>query len=65
MTPIKIKTGLISQGVTEVSWTGGNLPDSEYDQFTFYTVLADTELADTGLADTGLADTETPSPCCS
>jgi uncharacterized protein YcnI len=31
----------ISQGVTEVSWTGGNLPDSEYDQFTFYTVLAD------------------------
>jgi uncharacterized protein YcnI len=31
----------LSQGVTEIDWTGGNLPDSEYDQFTLYLTVAD------------------------
>jgi len=30
----------ISEGVTEIDWTGGNLPDDYYDEFVFQSVLA-------------------------
>jgi uncharacterized protein YcnI len=30
----------VSEGVTEVDWSGGNLPDDEYDEFVFMAFLA-------------------------
>jgi periplasmic copper chaperone A len=30
----------VNQGVTEVDWTGGNLPDDYYDEFVFQSFLA-------------------------
>jgi periplasmic copper chaperone A len=30
----------ISEGVTEIDWTGGNLPDDYYDEFVFQSFLA-------------------------
>lgn len=30
----------VSEGVTEVDWSGGNLPDDEYDEFVFVAFLA-------------------------
>jgi periplasmic copper chaperone A len=30
----------VSQGVTEIDWTGGNLPDDYYDEFVFQSFLA-------------------------
>jgi len=30
----------VSEGVAEIDWTGGNLPDDEYDEFVFMSFLA-------------------------
>src|ERR1700689_15182 len=30
----------VGEGVTEIDWTGGNLPDEEYDEFVFMAFLA-------------------------
>jgi uncharacterized protein YcnI len=30
----------VSEGVTEIDWSGGSLPDSYYDEFIFHAVLA-------------------------
>jgi periplasmic copper chaperone A len=32
--------GQVGEGVTEIDWTGGNLPDDEYDEFVFMAFLA-------------------------
>jgi uncharacterized protein YcnI len=39
--PFTNKGQTLTEGVTEVSWTGGNLPDAYYDEFTLSTSLAD------------------------
>ena len=31
----------VSEGVTEVAWSGGKLPDAHYDEFVFTAVIAD------------------------
>jgi periplasmic copper chaperone A len=30
----------VSEGVTEIDWSGGNLPDDEYDEFVFMSFIA-------------------------
>jgi uncharacterized protein YcnI len=39
----------ISEGVKEVVWSGGNLPDDEYDEFVFRAYLTDSLKPDTKL----------------
>jgi uncharacterized protein YcnI len=33
--PVKLYHSELTEGVTEISWTGGKLPDAWYDEFTF------------------------------
>src|SRR4029077_11270096 len=40
-TPFKNGDQTLTQGVTEVDYTGGSLPDNEYQQFVIYMNLAD------------------------
>ena len=37
----------LTEGVTEVSWSGGNLPDAHYDEFTFTGLMAKSLAPDT------------------
>ena len=39
--PFTNKGTQLTSGVTEIDFTGGNLPDADYDEFTLYTTLAD------------------------
>lgn len=39
--PFTDKGAAMTEGVTEVSWSAGNLPDAYYDEFTLSTTLAD------------------------
>jgi uncharacterized protein YcnI len=39
--PFTNKGTQLAEGVTQISWTGGNLPDSYYDEFVLSTSLAD------------------------
>jgi uncharacterized protein YcnI len=39
--PFTHKGAQMTEGVTQVSWTGGNLPDAYYDEFVLSTSLAD------------------------
>jgi uncharacterized protein YcnI len=38
--PHKLYEAQVSAGVTELDWTGGNLPDDYYDEFVFQSFLA-------------------------
>jgi len=38
--PHSLYRAQVSEGVTEIDWTGGNLPDDEYDEFVFMSFLA-------------------------
>ena len=39
--PYSLLHAQITQGVTEIDWTGGRLPDDNYDEFVFQSFLAD------------------------
>jgi uncharacterized protein YcnI len=39
--PIEMEGEKITEAVKEIDWTGGNLPDSFYDEFTFVATLPD------------------------
>jgi uncharacterized protein YcnI len=47
--PFANKGAQIAEGVTQVSWTGGNLPDAYYDEFVLSTSLADSLMPGTTL----------------
>jgi len=47
--PFGNKGAQITEGVTQVSWTGGNLPDAYYDEFVLSTSLADSLMPGTTL----------------
>lgn len=40
-TPVKYFESTLTQGVTEIAWTGGSLPDAWYDEFVFRGRLPD------------------------
>jgi periplasmic copper chaperone A len=40
-TPVKYFEDTLTEGVTEIDWTGGNLPDAWYDEFVFRGKLPD------------------------
>jgi len=39
--PIEFEGATITQAVTEIDWSGGNLPDAFYDEFVFIATLPD------------------------
>jgi uncharacterized protein YcnI len=39
--PYSLRGARVSEGVTEVRWTGGNLPEAFYDEFVFTGAIAD------------------------
>lgn len=39
--PMSVRSTKVSEGVTEVDWSGGNLPDAYYDEFVLTGYLAD------------------------
>jgi uncharacterized protein YcnI len=39
--PFTLRGAPVSEGVTEISWSGGKLPDAHYDEFVFVGVLAE------------------------
>jgi len=39
--PVSLRDAKVSEGVTEVDWTGGNLPDSYYDEFVLTGTIGD------------------------
>jgi uncharacterized protein YcnI len=39
--PYTLRGAKLSDGVTEVAWSGGNLPDAHYDEFVFTGAIAD------------------------
>jgi uncharacterized protein YcnI len=39
--PMSLRGAKVSEGVTEVDWTGGNLPDAYYDEFVLTGYLGD------------------------
>jgi periplasmic copper chaperone A len=38
--PYSLYRAQVSEGVTEIDWSGGNLPDDEYDEFVFMSFIA-------------------------
>lgn len=38
--PHKLYSSTVDSGVQEISWTGGSLPDEDYDEFTFMSYLS-------------------------
>jgi uncharacterized protein YcnI len=38
--PFTLRGAPVSEGVTELSWSGGNLPDAHYDEFVFVANIA-------------------------
>lgn len=40
--PVKLHGTTVDQGVREVSWSGGDLPDTQFDEFSFMAYLAPT-----------------------
>ena len=39
--PFTLRGAKVTEGVTEISWSGGKLADAHYDEFVFTSVLAD------------------------
>jgi uncharacterized protein YcnI len=39
--PYTLRGGTVSEGVTEITWAGGKLPDAHYDEFVFTVAIAD------------------------
>ena len=39
--PATLRGAKVSEGVTEIAWSGGKLPDAYYDEFVFTSSLAD------------------------
>jgi len=39
--PFTLRGAKVSEGVTEIAWSGGNLADAFYDEFVFMSVLAE------------------------
>lgn len=39
--PFTLRGAKVSEGVTEIAWSGGKLADAHYDEFVFTTVLAE------------------------
>ena len=48
-TPFANKGTQMTEGVTQISWTGGNLPDAYYDEFVLSSSLADSLMPGTTL----------------
>jgi uncharacterized protein YcnI len=39
--PYTLRGATVTEGVTEISWSGGKLPDAHYDEFVFIGVIAE------------------------